>query len=63
MKIIDAVANYGTLHRMFFARAEDLGEAPPPGRDLSGERGTDVEGPRRPVLGGAPGPNPSSAAC
>lgn len=27
MKPVDAVANYGTLHRMFFARSEDLGEA------------------------------------
>jgi long-chain acyl-CoA synthetase len=27
MKPVDAVANFGTLHRMFFARAEDLGDA------------------------------------
>ena len=27
MKPVDAVANYGTLHHMFFARAEDLGDA------------------------------------
>ncbi|UCF30784.1 MAG: AMP-binding protein, partial [bacterium] len=28
MKLIDAVANYGTLHRMFFTRAADLGDTP-----------------------------------
>lgn len=28
MKPVDAVANYGTLHRMFFARAEDFGDEP-----------------------------------
>ena len=27
MKPVDAVANFGTLHRMFFARAEDFGDA------------------------------------
>jgi len=27
MKPVDAIANYGTLHQMFFARAEDLGNA------------------------------------
>ena len=28
MKPVDAVANYGTLHRMFFARVEEFGDAP-----------------------------------
>lgn len=27
MKPVDAIANYGTLHRMFFARAEDFEDA------------------------------------
>jgi long-chain acyl-CoA synthetase len=37
MKPIDAVANYGTLHRMFFARAEDFGDAPMVLEGKSGE--------------------------
>jgi long-chain acyl-CoA synthetase len=37
MKPIDAVANYGTLHRMFFARAEDFGDAPMVMEGKSGE--------------------------
>ncbi len=37
MKTIDAVANYGTLHRMFFARAEEFGDAPMVMEGKSGE--------------------------
>ena len=37
MKPIDAVANYGTLHRMFFSRAEDFGDAPMVMEGKSGE--------------------------
>jgi len=37
MKPIDAVANYGTLHRMFFARAEDFGDGPMVMEGKSGE--------------------------
>jgi long-chain acyl-CoA synthetase len=37
MKPVDAVANYGTLHRMFFARAEDFGDAPMVMEGKSGE--------------------------
>jgi len=37
MKPIDAVANYGTLHTMFFTRAEDLAEAPLAMEGKSGE--------------------------
>ena len=37
MKPIDAVASYGTLHDMFFARVEDFGEAPLVMEGKSGE--------------------------
>ncbi|MCJ7498676.1 long-chain fatty acid--CoA ligase, partial [bacterium] len=37
MKPIDAVANYRTIHRMFFARAEDFGDAPMVMEGKSGE--------------------------
>ena len=37
MKPIDAVANYGTLHRMFFTQAEELGDAPMVLEGKSGE--------------------------
>ena len=37
MKPLEAVARYGTLHRMFFVRAEDFGDAPMVMEGKSGE--------------------------